>query len=168
MNNQNRKNATTGDIIQATIDLLKQADFDSITISQIVKTAKVSRNSFYRNFTSKEDILEQHIKRLLTNWQQDYDRQANQSNPALFGSLFQHLKEHSDFYLLLKERQIFHLFAKAYLTLNGARAEDENIVAYTKNFIAGGIIYWIEEWLARGMVESAESMTALLSAHGMS
>ena len=41
----------------ALIRLLKKKDFSSITVSEIVKLAGVSRSSFYRNFESKEQLL---------------------------------------------------------------------------------------------------------------
>ena len=50
-------------IIQATIDLMKKKCFDEISITDIVQHAGVSRNSFYRNFKDKDDI----IRRCITN-----------------------------------------------------------------------------------------------------
>ena len=58
----------------------------------------------------------------------------------------------------------------ALLTLleqSGSKPEYDNTWAYITAFIAYGTYGWIEEWVARGMQESGEEMTALLSAHGM-
>lgn len=43
----------------------------------------------------------------------------------------------------------------------------DNMTAYTLAFVANGILGWIEEWLKRGMCESAETMTSLLNINGM-
>ena len=44
-------------IINALIDLMKEKNFDAISVSEITARAGVSRVSYYRNFDSKEDIL---------------------------------------------------------------------------------------------------------------
>lgn len=168
MNNENRKNAVIQDINQALLELLRAKPLADISISEITTRAQVSRNSFYRNFTSKEDIIEKHLHHLLKTWKEEYDQSQKDSNPELFGSLFQHLKENQDLYLLLKERGLFYLFSKAYLSLFGPTEEDNNFVAYTKGFMAGGVLGWIEEWFNRGLQESAETMTTLLVTNGMS
>lgn len=36
---------------------MKEKSFDGITISEITKNADLDRTTFYRNFRSKEDIL---------------------------------------------------------------------------------------------------------------
>ncbi|WP_428829623.1 TetR-like C-terminal domain-containing protein [Paenibacillus riograndensis] len=41
------------------------------------------------------------------------------------------------------------------------------MTAYVTSFIAYGTYGWIEEWIGRGMQESAEAMSSLLSSHGM-
>lgn len=167
MNNENRKNAVIQDINHALLDLLKTKSLSDISISEITTTAQVSRNSFYRNFSSKEEIIEKYIHSLLKTWKEEYDLTEKDSNPELFGSLFHHLKEHQDLYLLLKERDLFYLFSKAYLSLFGPTEEDNNFAAYTKGFMAGGVLGWIEEWFNRGLQESAETMTTLLVNNGM-
>ena len=45
-------------IEDAFISLLEKRKYDLIPISLICKTAAISRNTFYRIFESKEDLLE--------------------------------------------------------------------------------------------------------------
>ncbi|MCJ2376341.1 TetR/AcrR family transcriptional regulator [Vibrio sp. ZSDZ34] len=44
-------------LAEALFRLFKRYDYDKITISQIASEANVARNTFYRNFSSIEDIL---------------------------------------------------------------------------------------------------------------
>ena len=44
-------------IINALFNLMKKKNFENISITEITNKAGVSRNSFYRNFNSKEDIV---------------------------------------------------------------------------------------------------------------
>lgn len=49
----------------ALIELLEDKPLDQISISQLVAKAGVSRNAFYRNYRSKEDILKQRLDQLI-------------------------------------------------------------------------------------------------------
>lgn len=167
MNNLEKNKYVINNIFKSIISLLQEKEFDNISITEITQIAQVSRNSFYRNFSSKEDIIENYISNLLSNWEKEYKSKSNSSNAELFGSLFHHLRNHSDFYLLLNNRHLFHIFSNAYLNLYGPTEDDSNIEAYTKRFIASGVLGWIEEWIHRGMTESAESMVHLLKSNGM-
>lgn len=89
------------------------------------------------------------------------------SNAELFGHLFKYLKQYGDMMMLIQKRGLFHLFKESYLSLWGPSETVNNVTAYTLAFVANGILGWIEEWLKRGMCESAESMSSLLSLNGM-
>ncbi|MFV0479426.1 MAG: TetR/AcrR family transcriptional regulator [Anaerorhabdus sp.] len=167
MNNEEKNTYAKKQITEAAIKLLNENEFADISISQITNTANVSRNSFYRNYADKEEILLEHTRHLFTEWNKKYQQESNDSNAELYGSLFYHLKQHSEFYLLLHNRKLFHIFLKVLLEQSGPKPEYENMWAYTTAFIGYGTYGWIEEWIGRGMQESTETMSALLSSHGM-
>lgn len=167
MNNEQKNSYVKLQITKTMIALLKTHEFSDISISQITATANVSRNSFYRNYCDKEDILSQYLRTLYTDWEKSYHAQGKQSNNEMYASLFAHLKENSDFYLLLKKQGLFHLFLNVLLEQAGAKPEQDNLSAYLVSFITYGTYGWIEQWIERGMQESAESMSALLSSNGL-
>ena len=78
-----------------------------------------------------------------------------------------YLKQYSDILVLIQKRGLFYLFKESYLSIYGPLETMDNITAYTLVFIANGILGWIEEWIKRGMCESAETMTSLLNMNGM-
>ena len=49
-------------IVTALIELMKVTEYDRITITDITKKAGVSRMAYYRNYTSKDDILNKFIE----------------------------------------------------------------------------------------------------------
>lgn len=165
--NDARNRYVTDGITNTLINLLKERPMSEISISEICQNACVGRTSFYRNYETKEDVIKKYIRNLTAKWQKEYDASGSDSNAILYGSLFQHLKDYSEFFLLLKKRDLFHLYLEVFIEIFGAKPEDNNMVAYTKNFITYGTFGWIEAWIARGMEESADTMTAMLSAHGM-
>ena len=44
-------------IVQALFTLLKKKRFSEITVTDLIKEAKVARATYYRNFECKEDII---------------------------------------------------------------------------------------------------------------
>ncbi|MCD8011279.1 MAG: TetR/AcrR family transcriptional regulator [Lachnospiraceae bacterium] len=108
MNNEEKNTYVKKQITEALLKLLEQYEFDEISISQITTFAQVSRNSFYRNYKNKEDILLHYVRRLFTDWRTQCEKCAPNSTADLYGDLFQHLIVNKDFYLLLKKRNQIH------------------------------------------------------------
>jgi AcrR family transcriptional regulator len=48
-------------IIQALLNLLEQKEYDKISVSEICRKADLDRRIFYRNFDSKNDVLQQYV-----------------------------------------------------------------------------------------------------------
>ena len=59
-------------ITKALFNLMKKKDYLEITVSEIVNAAGVSRNSFYRNYQSIEDIIRQHMTEQTKKWWDEY------------------------------------------------------------------------------------------------
>ncbi len=167
MNNTDRNTYVKTQITNAMLNLLEEKEVECISASEITERAQVSRNSFYRNYKSKEDIILQYVRRLLVGWHEDYEKQNIDSNASLYGSLFKHLSDNREFYLLLRKRNLFHLFLDVLLEQSGPKPEMDNTWAYITAFIAHGTYGWIEEWVNRGMQESGETMTEMLTKYGM-
>ncbi len=53
-------------IFEALMILLQQKKYDDITVSEITSKAGVSRMTYYRTYSSKEDIVIQHFKEMVT------------------------------------------------------------------------------------------------------
>lgn len=65
MSNKMANNAVHEGIESALLLLMREKAFDDITITEIIKRAKVSRISYYRNYSSKEAILENFLERFV-------------------------------------------------------------------------------------------------------
>ena len=154
-------------ISAAMIELLKENAFSDISVSEICEKAQVSRNSFYRNFADREDILYKHIRFLLNEWDKYREYNDKGSGAEFFGNVFAFLKHNEDFFSLLSKRNMLHVLLRVIKDMHGAKPEHDNIAAYLTSFMSYGTFGWIEEWINRGMQESAESMTELLSKNGM-
>ena len=58
-------------IVSALIDLMREKNFEAISVSEITARAGVSRVSYYRNFDSKEDILTGSLKDLMDHFAEE-------------------------------------------------------------------------------------------------
>lgn len=165
MGNEARNTYVVGQLTCALLRLLKDVPLDAISISTLCQSAGVARASFYRNFSTREDILRADIRRRITQALQGYlQREAVSAQPvsALIGALFSHFETQRDYYALLNERGLVHLLKDVVMALCGPRADDAQGDAYAKAFVAYSLYGMIEVWFARGMRESAEELSALL------
>lgn len=164
MDNREKNQYVKREITTALLDLLNKKTINDITISEITSKAQVGRASFYRNYKNKEDILRTHLFSIMNQWKNENETETLPPNDLL-KKLFEHLIAYKEFYLLLYQKGLFYLFKDVFKDIIIAKKEPlSNIEAYATAFVAYGIYGWIEEWLARGMQESAEEIYGLLQA----
>lgn len=167
MENETKNPYVKEQLTKTLITMLSEKSFKDISISELTKKAEVSRISFYRNYDTKEDILREYTTQKLRAWQKEYDSTKNeQSNEhEMFGSMFEHFKINSTYYLTLYNQGLSYILLDTIKEIGGPKPEYSNVQAYLSAFICYGLYGWIEEWFARGMTESAETMADLLKQH---
>ena len=65
-------------ITTALLDLMHQKKLSDISITEIIQNAHVARASFYRNFTSREDVLMVLVEDVLTYYHDTADYEAGE------------------------------------------------------------------------------------------
>ena len=160
MNRKQELNAFIKECItDALIQQMQTQPLADITITDLVKTAGVSRVSFYRNFKSKQDVLEQHLALLIQEWGKEFE---DRGDIAYFSeSLLNHYYKYKDIYLLLYRQGLSNLI---YETIRSAMKMDDsqnNMERYVKSMVAGSIFGWVDEWFRQGMVETPQEIIKL-------
>lgn len=61
-------------IIETLLELMINMDYDKISVSEICRKAQLDRRTFYRNFDSKNDVLEQYIDKLSIEYMEEFNR----------------------------------------------------------------------------------------------
>lgn len=166
LSNEMRNSYVLNQITEAMVELLKEKEMSNISISELCDKAQIGRTSFYRNFESKEEIIEFIIERKIDEWDSSRDKESEEGISQFFGQLTGHLKVNEELYLLLEKRELLHLLLNVLLKKTGPTNEDSNVWAYTKAFITYGTFGWLQTWISRGMQESAEEMTQMLLSSG--
>lgn len=67
MTTQKRKTTTKSDLKEALTRLLREKDFEAISVSDITKEAGVNRGTFYLHYVDKFDMMDKLIDEILQN-----------------------------------------------------------------------------------------------------
>ncbi|RLL44858.1 TetR family transcriptional regulator [Oceanobacillus piezotolerans] len=153
-------------IKEAFITLLYQKTFEQITVSEIVKEANYNRGTFYANFETKDNLLNECIKDVLTEMVQQIRVPYESMSKVNFHemnsediTLFHYFKGNAKLYRLLLSDHIRvdfrYQMAKAieelfiaeynYVMSEGTILDPKWLYIYRAHGVAGLIIRWIEE-----------------------
>lgn len=149
-------------ITQALFSLMKKKNYGSISITEITNKAGVGRNSFYRNFNSKEDIIEKWIQNITNDFLNTSNISLkNDSNKTYFIKLFSHLVKYKDEAILISNANLTHLLKNEFENrLLAIYKNDFN--NYKSYFLAGGIFNVYYYWLINGSKETPEELSTKL------
>ena len=166
MNNK-RELSVAQYITNSLFELMKVKPYNDISITEITDKAKVNRVSFYRNFTSKEDIIDKWIKSTTQNFLSKSDiSYQKDSTIDYFTKLFSHLEKYKTEAMLIYKANLFNLLKDEFDNnlINLHKKEYSNYKSY---FLAGGIFNVYYFWLINGCIETphrvAEKLVDLMS-----
>ena len=152
-------------IATALIELMKSEDFTSITITDITRKAGVSRMAYYRNYSSKEDILNQYMDDIGNAIHKRISKTVTPSElQEYYQSLFEQLGAHRDLGIPthrahLAELILQHINKNMALTFppDGCGTRER----YRHLFLAGAFYNVLMEWVKSGMQESSAEMASI-------
>lgn len=166
MDNMRVKNQIT----EGLFSLLRQKPFSEITVTDIVKEAKVARASYYRNFENKEQIIEAAMDslrdELMNDIKYDDDEQIFNLENAKAGfekALICCLIRKADLLALYHNgfgsliQQTFNRYILEFAGNMPARSIDR----YKLYFISGAVTNVLIEWLNEGAKEPPKEIAAL-------
>ena len=159
---ENNNSYVVTKITDTLLNLLKKYDLNKISISALCDTAGVGRASFYRNFTSKEDILKKYDQELIREWGRNYESNPNSTMETLIPSLIAHYKKYQEFYSILYRENLSNIILDTILYACKLQEKKSNIEAYVTAFIGYGLFGIINEWIARGMIETEEELLSII------
>ncbi len=152
-------------IVTALIELMKVRDFHSITITDLTRKAGVSRMAYYRNYTSKEDILNKFVDEVGAGV---HDKLSSISTDTdlynYYYALLEQLGSYNDLAITtynaglgeLILAEITKQMAITFPPRNASSAEK-----YRHIYLAGAFYNTFIEWLKNGQTESCADMARL-------
>lgn len=144
-------------ITDALLTLLKNKTLDKITITEITNKAGVGRVSFYRNFDSKEDIIDKYLEKVTDEFIQNSGIDFKNNDVKTYITiLFNHLEKHKDFANSLYKSNCLYLVEKQFKRIFEKKNYDYN--EYKRQFYIGGVYNIYHYWLVSGFKETPEEL----------
>lgn len=167
----NNKRNSKYDICFALFILAKKKQYNMITVGDIASKAGVSRMTFYRHFTCKEDVFSFYADEVFADFINVIEKVKKYSVEDLLVDLFNFLSIHKEsletlietkqYYIMLDkyEQYINYLYRRfsfqdsKYLILN----------KYNTSFISGGIYNAVYRWIKNGSADQPTEIAHQLS-----
>lgn len=160
-------------ICESFLKIMYEKPYDKITITEVCKNANLVRETFYRNFSSKEAVIK-HI--LDWKFEELYD-QNNKIQPKIedfFINYFTYWKEERDFLNFLINNHLFSIMLNKTIELIYIRIDEMIGIgesARTKNYIAsmysGAINNLLFSWVTNDFEESPKEMSRILKSYSI-
>ena len=156
---------------KALTKLLKTESFQKITIKEITDKAGLSRRTFYRNYSSKEEIIKGLIAKILLEYRSLIGRQADLSLAGVSKTIFTLAQKHKDFLLMLNRNRLIPILMEEidgflpplFEMVKGHRIDcPEESVQYALTFGAGGFVRILMRWLDEGGNKPPEKMMLIM------
>lgn len=96
MNQSNNPSAirSKNEITTALLHLMEQYPYSDIAVKQIVLEAGIAHKTFYRNFDSKNDVLDAYINRIMIDYVEQLKNLKNCKMPDILDVIFAFCQEY--------------------------------------------------------------------------
>lgn len=154
-------------IAEALFEKLAVYELDEISVSEVVAKAGVSRNTYYRHFSTKRSVLTFYIEELLREYLQGVEERGISDVEGILNYYFSFWGDRKEYVILLRRRQLLDLaldvqrkkFLEALphsdLPWHGVSRVDETLVDL---LFVGGMWNILLHWLDRDMDPKASEV----------
>lgn len=160
-------------ITEVLLRLMTQYPYAEITVKHILLEAGISRKTFYRNFSSKDDVLDAYIEAILQSYVETLAENENYSFIKMLDTIFDLCEEYKEFLLILRDHGLLYLLlvklnaiiltehykiAQCHFADQRNHLVDQLLSEYIVSFNIGGVWNIIVRWLENGMKDSADDI----------
>ena len=135
-------------LTEALLILMETKPYDKISIGEVAQKAGVNRSSYYRHFSSKEDILRFYLMSIMQEYQAAYTRQ-------IFVTFYAHRHD----LLLIHKNGLSYLLLDVLNTCFRLTDPEQQLTEkeqFKLSYHIGGIYNNMRLWLAHGMAETPD------------
>lgn len=173
MNPSNNPSAvrSKNEITTALLKLLNHHLYVDITVKQIVLEAGVVRKTFYRNFNSKDDVLDAYISSIMNDYIHTLQNLNNCDMPNILDVIFKFCIDNKEFLFILRKNSLLHILLNKWNTFipavhNQIAGEDslfygtygELNTEYILAFNIGAVWNIIVKWIENDMQDSTDEI----------
>lgn len=153
---------TKDKIVAGLVDLMKTEVFENITVKQITLNAEVNRSTYYRNFTSKEDIISYQLHEILDEYIDEFKKQEVKNRTTYIHTILETFKKHEDFFKIIHKQNQSYLLSKVLIDYFKDNLELKNRKElYEAYYHIGGIYNFTICWIEHDMVDDTDYLTEI-------
>lgn len=161
-----KENLTKIYIYKALIHLLEKQNYNEISVCDIAKKAGVSRMSFYRNFSSKEDLVLKGLGEISHIIHDKLEQEQTKSQYALAKIIFEEFKFAKNIISSFNDAELAKTFSEEIskkLTETTPQDYMNKTSKYVPVFILGALASTLLTWLKNGAEEEPEEMAKMIA-----
>lgn len=152
-------------IIKSLVRLMNEKKFSDITVTDIVTRAGVARASYYRNFSSKEEVIARAGAIII----EDFRQKASEAEMSILDAeivlrMFRYFRAYRRTMLTLYKAGFISMYQRLFEECLESMAGDmryDDIYRYAIPFYSGSVFAVFLRWLEEGMKETPEEMAGL-------
>ena len=157
-------------IANSLIKLMDKKPYSDITLKEISENADLTRQTLYRNFPTKEAILEYCVDGFYSDFIKVISAKNEITLYDLLNTYFEYWYINKEFVKKLIDNNVYSILLELHLKYLNSMATDEkfeNITFISKNnyfnhFSAGGLWFALKKWIEDGAEKTPEEMTNII------
>lgn len=163
-------------IMESLVSLMENKPFKEITISEISDNAQLVRRTFYRNFSSKEDVLQAYFNMLVKEFEDRLMELSVLTTATALRELFRLCKKYEKFLLSLKRSNMLGFMLEQWNAVlpilhsnmldkiqNFPQTSSEETLTYILTFNVGGTFNILMKWINDGMTISPDKLSDIVN-----
>ncbi len=156
LSNEESNKLTREALETAMILLLKDKDFDKISVSDIAKRAGVSRSAFYRNYENKEELVKCLCETIFNEIRKSIHKDSYKNDKVTWYTIFfTTIKNNSEYFQIYLET---NLPIGDELVLNSIYPPTNSKDHYRNVAKEGAFLKILTDWFNNGMKETPSEM----------
>ena len=146
-------------LADALIKLLRKKPIEKISVFEISETANVGRTTYFRNFSSKQEMITYKIIKLWKRWAEEHDiLERKNFTPENGLAFFEYNYSMKDLLALLYERGLQTAIYNAFYEIMVPQYGENALECYKGRFYSCGLFGLLDEWIRRGFCETPQEM----------
>ena len=166
------------EITDTLLQLMDTYSYNDITVKQIILESQVARKTFYRNFLSKDDVLNAHIDSIMQKYVYSLQQLPNCQLSNILDIIFTFCFQNQNLLFKLRDNNLMHLLLhkwNIFIPMMHNQIVNPNHpmfrpitaeqVDYIIAFNIGAIWNVIMKWIEHDMKETPDSIKSTLLKH---
>lgn len=156
-------------ILQALLDLMQENSYVKISVSEICRKAGLDRRTFYRNFSSKQDVLEHYVELLKREYMMEFCKIDHADKYSATLMFFNFWEKHLSFIRNIQNCGLSNFVFDQFTKFSGeqqellSNIENDKKADYILAFRIGGFWNVMVTWAADPTYSSPKELAAIIS-----